>query len=133
AGITYKGRGGRRIMNDIAAIMFWTLSGLVMVLCGWQAFWQARRGAEQARYETQLLALSLHLRELYDNARCGFQTTSTDGIILDISQTELDWLGYSYKEVVGKNITELLTPESTKVFRHQRALMRECGWIRDLE
>ncbi len=41
-------------------------------------------------------------RALYDQAPCGYHSVNADGQYVLINQTELDWLGYTREEVVGK-------------------------------
>ncbi|MBL7872982.1 MAG: PAS domain S-box protein [Cyclobacteriaceae bacterium] len=54
-------------------------------------------------------------RELYDHAPCGYHSISSDGTIQRMNQTELNWLGYTHEEVVGKmNVNQILTEKSRK-------------------
>jgi len=74
-------------------------------------------------------------RDLYDNAPIGYHTTDSDGFILDINNTEIEWLGYSKEEVVGKmTIFELQTEESAKIGRKlfENELKKENG-LYDIE
>ena len=48
--------------------------------------------------------------DLYDNAPCGYLSTSLDGRIAKINATLLKWLGYERGDVVGrKHFSDLLT------------------------
>ncbi|HEX6346477.1 PP2C family protein-serine/threonine phosphatase [Umezawaea sp.] len=50
------------------------------------------------------------LEDLYENAPCGYLSTSLDGRIARVNATLLSWLGYSREEVVGRRrFTDLLT------------------------
>jgi PAS domain S-box-containing protein len=40
--------------------------------------------------------------ELYNNAPCGYSTLGPDGLILQINDTHLNWLGYHREEVEGQ-------------------------------
>jgi PAS domain S-box-containing protein len=54
-------------------------------------------------------------RELYDNAPCGYHSIAINGTIERMNQTELNWLGYTREEVVGKmNVSQILTEKSKK-------------------
>lgn len=59
--------------------------------------------------------LSRTLREtsaLYNQAPCGYHSINAQGIIEQINQAELDWLGYTRDEVVGKrHFRELIETE----------------------
>ncbi len=58
---------------------------------------------------SQLAAVNERLRQtlqdaqtLYNKAPCGYHSVDANGIFVLINQTELDWLGYTREEVVGK-------------------------------
>lgn len=58
------------------------------------------------------------LTALYHNAPCGYHSLNPDGIIVQINDTELKWLGLTREEVVGKmEFAGLLTPASSRIFR----------------
>lgn len=40
--------------------------------------------------------------DLYDNAPCGYLSTTPDGVIIRVNQTFLSWTGYAREEVVGR-------------------------------
>ena len=63
-----------------------------------------------------LLRQSLEeVKDLYNHAPCGYHSLDKDGVILQINDTELAWLGYARDEVVGKmKWHELLAPESVQ-------------------
>ncbi len=42
------------------------------------------------------------IQDLYDNAPCGYHSLDANGVFIHINQTELDWLGYTREEVIGK-------------------------------
>jgi PAS domain S-box-containing protein len=74
------------------------------------------------------------VRDLYDNAPCGYHSLNADGVIVRMNQTELDWLGYKREEVVGKvKMTEILHPEDHSTYRKNFATFLEQGYIRDQE
>ncbi len=73
-------------------------------------------------------------QDLYNNAPCGYHSTDKDGNFIAINDTELNWLGYSRDEVIGKlKITDLLTPESRVIFQENFESFLELGWVKDLE
>lgn len=47
-------------------------------------------------------ATTIEMRDLYENAPCGYHSVRPDGTIARMNRTELGWLGYSRGEVVGK-------------------------------
>ncbi len=110
--------------------------GTSMLLAGIVA--QARdlrqRSAELERANRTIIAASDKIRDLYDHAPCGYHSLDADGVVIDINETELDWLGYSREEVIGRiRITDLFTPAGIATFRKQFPRFKETGVLRDLE
>jgi PAS domain S-box-containing protein len=74
------------------------------------------------------------LRDLYDNAPCGYHSIDAAGLIVRINATELGWLGYARDEVVGRmQITDLMAPRWRGRFAAQFALLKQQGRLSDLE
>ncbi|HEX6893196.1 MAG TPA: PAS domain-containing sensor histidine kinase, partial [Chryseolinea sp.] len=74
------------------------------------------------------------IKDLYDNAPCGYHSLNADGLIVRMNQTELNWLGYKREEVVGKlMVTEILRPEDHEKYRRNFATFLQQGYIRDQE
>ena len=88
-----------------------------------------RQRAEEARQRS-----SDQIRDLYNNAPCGYHSLDKDGLFVQINDTELAWLGYTRDEVIGKmNFAALLTPESLRTFQESFPKFKAQGAIRDLE
>jgi PAS domain S-box-containing protein len=83
---------------------------------------------------TELQNTLKELNDLYENAPCGYHSLSSNGTILRINTTELNWLGYDREELVGKiSFADLLTEDSRNVFRNNFPKFMKQGWINDLE
>ncbi|MFM7426828.1 MAG: ATP-binding protein [Elainella sp.] len=67
----------------------------------------AEQAARRAVYEVE---------DLYNQAPCVYHSLDDDGCYVRINDTELDWLGYRRHEVLGRPITDFLTPESIELF-----------------
>ena len=88
-----------------------------------------RLEAEQA-----LLRSAEEIEDLYNNAPCGYHSLDKDGTVVRINDTELKWLGYSRKEVVGKiKLPDLMTVRSSEAFSKNFPLLKERGSLNDLE
>jgi diguanylate cyclase (GGDEF)-like protein/PAS domain S-box-containing protein len=48
------------------------------------------------------------LEELYENAPCGYLSTTPDGVIVRVNQTLLGWSGYSRERLLGTDFRDLL-------------------------
>ena len=64
--------------------------------------------------------------DLYNNAPCGYHSLDANGVIVEINDTELAWLGLTREEVVGRlRLTDVLGPKGREVFReHFPAFVR---------
>lgn len=89
---------------------------------------------ERRHIEEALRATAEQIRDLYNNAPCGYHSLDADGIFVQINDTELGWLGYQREEIIGKlRFAELLTPASRNAFVQNFARLKDAGFVRDLE
>lgn len=57
------------------------------------------------------------IRDLYNLAPCGYHSLDANAVFLAINDTELNWLGYTREEVIGRmKFSDLLTDESRRLF-----------------
>jgi PAS domain S-box-containing protein len=89
--------------------------------------------AERRRAEEELQRSAAEIQDLYDHAPCGYYSLDPDGLLIRINNTELTWLGYTREEILGRKLTDLVTPESARQFQEIFPVFKERGWIRDLE
>jgi PAS domain S-box-containing protein len=74
------------------------------------------------------------LKDLYELAPCGFHSLDSNGVFLHVNQTELDWLGYTYVEMVGRmKLSDILTLEGQQKFEQNFQRFKSTGEVRDLE
>jgi len=93
-----------------------------------------RENEERRRAEKRLAESVAELEDLWNNTPCGYHSVDANGVFLRINDTELAWTGYTREEVVGKlSVVDVLTPESRKVFAVNFPLLKERGWVRDVE
>lgn len=84
--------------------------------------------------EESIRIRTAELADLYNNAPCGYHSVDKNGIIVQINNTELRWLGYERDEIVEKaGFFDLITPESLHVFKENFPKFKERGWMSDLE
>jgi PAS domain S-box-containing protein len=92
--------------------------------------------SEKKRLEAEqaLQRSAEEIRDLYNNAPCGYHSLDGRGVIVRINDTELNWLGYSREEVIGKKrFADFMLPESLIVFNEVFPKFKEQGWISDVE
>lgn len=89
---------------------------------------------EHKKAEEELKRASLEIQDLYNKAPCGYHSLDKDGIFVRINDTELSWLGYPRDHLLfKKKFSDVMTPESSKVFEKNFSFFKETGWIRDSE
>jgi diguanylate cyclase (GGDEF)-like protein/PAS domain S-box-containing protein len=89
----------------------------------------------ERKHREQVMARnSQEIKDLYDNAPCGYHSINADGTFVRINDTELSWLGYYRDEVVGKlKFSDMLTPESRMPFDLQFTAFKGGGEMYDTE
>lgn len=95
---------------------------------------EARRQEMSARSDLQHVATQRdEVQDLYDNAPCGYHSLDAAGRIVQINQTELDWLGRSKDDVIGRPFPDFITEASRATFRKNFPEFLKCGHVRDVE
>lgn len=90
--------------------------------------------SKRKQAEDALRKSSGEIEDLYNHAPCGYHSLDKDGIIRQINDTELAWLGYTRDEVIGKiKVVDLFTPASLEIFRQSFPQFMKQGSIHDLE
>jgi PAS domain S-box-containing protein len=78
--------------------------------------------------------ISKELQDFYKNAPCGYHSLDRSGIVTQMNDTELGWLGYGRDEVVQKmHFADLLPAPFSEQFRQDYALPKRSGWLSDGE
>ncbi len=71
---------------------------------------------------------------LYNNAPCGYHSIDKDGTIVRMNNTELEWFGYAWQEVIGKKkLYDMLTPAGREKFKKNFPFLKEKGYLKDIE
>jgi PAS domain S-box-containing protein len=88
---------------------------------------------ERVAAAAELRRSTERVRDLYNRAPCGYHSLAADGLIIDINDTELEWLGYTRDEVVGKKISPTCSLRRTstpswKISRASRRPARSTTW-----
>lgn len=84
--------------------------------------------------EAALQASSDEINDLYNKAPCGYHSLDANGLVVQINDTELAWLGYAREEMLGKvRMHDLLTQQSRAVFLENFPKFKERGWLHDLD
>ncbi|MEH1765601.1 MAG: response regulator [Nostoc sp.] len=89
--------------------------------------------SERKQAQKKLAKYAHAVEDLYDNAPCGYHSLDSEGRLLKINETELQWLGYTREEMIGQPLDNFLTPASRLSFAQNYPHFKEQGWVKDLE
>lgn len=108
---------------------------LVTALTGGQLSARAERHAAEAEARrTEAMKSAEEIRDLYNHAPCGYHSLDKDGVFVRINDTELEWLGYTREDVIGRlRFADLLAPGSVKTFTQAFPRLKAEGVVRDIE
>jgi sigma-B regulation protein RsbU (phosphoserine phosphatase) len=71
--------------------------------------------------------------ELFENAPCGYLTTTLDGTIVQVNRTLQTLTGYTRDALVGRRFQELLTVGGRIYYEtHYAPLLQMQGWVREI-
>jgi sigma-B regulation protein RsbU (phosphoserine phosphatase) len=71
--------------------------------------------------------------ELFENAPCGYLTTTLDGTIVQVNRTLQTLTGYTRDALVGRRFPELLTVGGQIYYEtHYAPLLQMQGWVREI-
>jgi PAS domain S-box-containing protein len=88
----------------------------------------------QQMFQQALRKSAQRIEDLYNSAPCGYHSLDKGGVIVQINDTELQWLGYTRDEVVGKiNFADLLAPGCRQLFYDNYPGFKQRGFVCDLE
>ena len=89
---------------------------------------------ERKRIENELRCHAEEIKDLYNNAPCGYHSLDKDGTFIQINDTLLNWLGYSQDEIIGKKkLGDLLTRDEIQKFQRNFPVLKKEGKLRNLE
>jgi len=84
--------------------------------------------------EAELKRTARNTKDLYDHAPVGYHSLDENGVFVEINQTELNWLGYSREELIGKvSFRDLVTDAGQKIFKDAFPEFMKTGSVSDLE
>ena len=98
--------------------------------------WHNRQAMQQLQQEAEQeqLRAAREIEDLYEHAPCGYHSLDAQGRIIKINLTELDWLGYSREQVVGRmHFTDLTDAAGATQFTALFPRFKEAGRIDNLE
>ena len=125
-----------RYVSYIVAALLAAL-GAAGLLFAWNRTLRNRVSARTAELRDALAHSDLHaqrVRDLYNNAPCGYHSLGPDGTFLEVNDTELRWLGEAREDVVGRRkFSDYLTDDGREAFRTNFARFLDKGEARELQ
>ena len=74
------------------------------------------------------------IRDLYDNAPCGYHSIDKNGFVARMNKTELNWLGYPESEVIGKmHIRQIVSSAYMEEREQNIKKLIETGHLENIE
>lgn len=116
---------------NITFISLLTTTGIILL-----AIFYAINVNLKARLESEqrLQSASNEIRDLYDNAPCGYHSLDDDGNFVNINNTLANWLGYSKEQLVQRmKFSDIISESDKPVFSERFAEFKQRGEIYDLE
>lgn len=105
--------------------------GVMLMLIFYAIYINLKR---RTKAEAALRMALAQVKDMYDNAPCGYHSLNSEGVFVEINWTWLQWLQYRHEEVINKmKFKDLLTPEGAAVFQEKFDQMKREGFINDLE
>lgn len=83
--------------------------------------------------ECKVLQRTQALADLYNHAPCGYHSLDAEGRLVEVNQTELDLLGYTREEYLGRRMTDFLDAENMAKFAQVYPQLQRDGKIREVE
>ena len=83
--------------------------------------------------EARVAERTAEVQDLYDNAPAGYHSLDANGCFVRINQTELEWLGYTRAELIGRPITQILSAAAERNHRERFPLFKQRGSVYDQE
>ena len=108
---------------------------LIQIILLFSIFFAVRKYLlDKNRTEKKLKEYADEITDLYDNAPAGYHSLDKNGLILSINNTELNWLGYTRDELVGKvKFIDLFEENSKRVFHENFPKFIKSGELVNLE
>ncbi|ACK65411.1 PAS/PAC sensor hybrid histidine kinase [Rippkaea orientalis PCC 8801] len=90
--------------------------------------------SEHKEAEKTLQKYADEITDLYNNAPCGYHSLDSNGVFVQINNTELKWLGYTREQVIGKlKFSDIITPKGCQIFQQNFEEFKQSGWVKGLE
>ncbi|MEH2205727.1 MAG: PAS domain S-box protein [Nostoc sp.] len=89
--------------------------------------------SERKEAQEALAKYAHEVEDLYNNAPCGYHSLDSEGRLLKVNETELQWLGYTREEMIDQPLLNFFTQASRLSFAQNYPHFKKQGSVKDLE
>ncbi|RCJ38928.1 hypothetical protein A6769_07765 [Nostoc punctiforme NIES-2108] len=89
--------------------------------------------SERKQAQEALAKYAHEVEDLYNNAPCGYHSLDSEGRLLKVNETELQWLGYTREEMIGQTLGNFFTQASRLSFAQNYPHFKKQGSLKNLE
>ncbi|MEH1946353.1 MAG: PAS domain S-box protein [Nostoc sp.] len=89
--------------------------------------------SERKEAQEALAKYAHEVEDLYNNAPCGYHSLDSQGRLIKVNETELQWLGYTREEMIGQPLLNFFTQASRLSFAQNYPHFKKQGSVKDLE
>lgn len=89
----------------------------------------------KARYlsEAKLKTALAEIKDLYDNAPCGYHALDASGKFIEVNNTLANWLGYEKDEMLHMKFVDIVREKDLPEFQQKFELFKKNGSVHNLE
>ncbi|MEH2128970.1 PAS domain S-box protein [Nostoc sp.] len=89
--------------------------------------------SERKEAQEALAKYAHEVEDLYNNAPCGYHSLDSEGRLVKVNETELQWLGYTREQMIGRPVVNFFTQASRLSFAQNYPHFKKQGSVKDLE
>lgn len=119
----------KKFTFNFTTLLIATGSIIIVLFLAINTTLRARLQAEEA-----LRLASEEIKDLYNNAPCGYHSVDTTGVIVEMNRTWLEWIGSTREQVINKvRFSDLLSRKSRDLYEDSFQKLKSQGYINNLE
>jgi PAS domain S-box-containing protein len=127
--VTLSEKSFQRFNYTFSALLTATALILILVFAAIHFSLQARSKSEKA-----LQVAANEIKDLYENAPCGYYSLDANGMFVNINRTLVSWLQYQKHDIVNKKkFTDIISSETRTIFEKNFDHFKSQGYINNLE
>lgn len=127
--IAERERSYERFSSSLTTLLGSVVVILLLVFMAIYISFKARIRSEHA-----LIKASLAIKDLYENAPCGYYSLDINGTFVEMNATMLSWLGYQRDEIIERlTLFDIVTASGKNIFMDNFPRFKKEGIVKNLE